>query len=214
MHGPDSTPSYRIPSKQAPTSGRPSQRIFAKQIPVDAGKVTEIWLDVASSTFTKVVVMNDQTVGSWDDDTEYWYSGTSTSIEDVTEIDLGSQAGNYNSTQITSFIGGLSQAFLWTQNIGTGGWTSGTHTPTEDQARLYEAVDPDDNEKKIGLLIEQDSSNNLRAVTWYKQSNTGKIFNTTPESLTFTLVLDDHDEPSTDPQDIESGTWYYAHSGD
>jgi hypothetical protein len=125
---------------------------------------------------------------------------------------MSAESGAYNSTQISSFVSGLSQAFLWTQNIGTGGWEEGTYQPTEDQARLFQAVDPDNNEEKIGLLIEQDSSNNLRTITWYKRSNTGTIFSTTPSSLTFTLVVDGQDQPSTNPEDIESGTWYYTNS--
>ena len=104
-------------------------------------------------------------------------------------------------------------AFSWTQAIGTVGWTSGTYTPPEVQARLYKATDPDDDGKQIGLLIEQDEDDNLRAVTWYKQSNTGKIFDVTPERLSSSLVTNAEEGPSVDPNDIEEGDWYHAHGG-
>ena len=203
MHSPVSTPT---------PSQTPSKRIYAAQIPIDTNKVTEIWLDVANAVFIKIVAMNDLSVGSYASNTEYWYASTAVSIGSHTQLDFGSQSGSYGSTQISQFVGSLNLAFDWTQDIGTAGWTQGTYTPSASVARLYKATDPDDSELEIGLLIEQDEYQNLRGVTWYKQSNTGKAFDETPEQLTFTLVTK-NGQPSTDPADIASGTWYYAHGG-
>mgnify|MGYP000149055088 CR=1 FL=1 len=186
---------------------------YGRQVPVDAQHVTEIWIDLPTSVFIKVVAMNDVTVGSFQSGMEYWYA-SATSLGEEDELDFGSQSGSYTSTQINQFIGELDPVFEWTQEIGTQGWTQGTYSPVADQARLYRAADPDDSQKLIGLLIEQDSSDNLRGITWYKQDNTGKIFDTTPGELTFTVVTNQQDEPSTDPADIDAGTWYYAYSGD
>ena len=186
---------------------------YGRQVPVDAQHVTEIWIDLPTSVFIKVVAMNDVTVGSFQSGMEYWYA-SATSLGEEDELDFGSQSGSYTSTQINQFIGELDPVFEWTQEIGTQGWTQGTYSPVADQSRLYRATDPDDSQKLIGLLIEQDTSDNLRGITWYKQENTGTIFDTTPGSLTFSLVTDQYNQPSTDPADIDNGTWYYAYSGD
>lgn len=206
------TPSQTPSQRMVPSQGRtPSKRILARQIPIDANKVTEIWIDLPSSVFIKVVAMNDvSSVTGFDAYKEYWYAASGTSIEEEDELTFSSQSGSYTSTQINEFVGNLGQVFWWTQNIGTGGWTEGTYQPQSTYSRLYKATDPDDSQKQIGLLIEQNSSNNLVAITWYKQDNTGKIFDTTPGELTFTVVTNQQDEPSTDPADIASGDWYYA----
>ncbi|AKT43789.1 hypothetical protein [Chondromyces crocatus] len=213
MIGPASTPtpsqSFRSTRGEEPT---PSKRYHARQIPVDTSKITEIWLDFGVSVFIKVVITNNLTVGTYASNTEYWYASPSVSVDDATSLDMGSQSGAYGTAQIASFVGSLDLAVMWTQVIGTGGWTAGTYTPTAYKARLYKATDPDDDRQQIGLLLEQDDENNLRSVTWYKQSNTGKIFDVTPEELTFTAVMNAENEPSVDPNDIENGTWYYANS--
>lgn len=205
---PSQSPSQRMLHSQGRT---PSKRIHARQIPVDTQKVTEIWIDLASSVFIKVVAMNDLTVGSFVSNKEYWYAAA-TSLAAEEELTFSSQSGVYNSTQINQFIGELGQAFQWTQAIGTQGWTQGTYQPSATYSRLYKAIDPDESEKQIGLLIEQNSSLALVKITWYKQENTGKIFDTTPTELGFTLVRDAQNDPSTDPADIAIGDWYYTSS--
>ncbi|EYF07232.1 hypothetical protein [Chondromyces apiculatus] len=214
MISPSSTPTPSSSFRSIQGDGQtPSKRVYARQIPVDANKITEVWLDVGVSVFIKVVITNNLAVGSYASNTEYWYASSLVSLGDVTSLDMGSESGSFGSMQIASFVGSLDLAFSWTQAIGTGGWTSGTYTPTEVQARLYKATDPDDDNKQIGLLIEQDEDDNLRAITWYKQSNTGTIFDVTPERLSFSLVTNAEEGPSVDPNDIEEGDWYYAHGG-
>jgi len=58
----------------SPVSSRApqSQTLYAQQVPIDAGKVTEVYLDAMSHIFIKVVVMNDMNIGSYKSNTEYW----------------------------------------------------------------------------------------------------------------------------------------------
>lgn len=197
-------------SSRVPQSKTPSKRLYAQQVPVDTGKVTEIYLDALSAVFIKVVVTNDQTVGGFLSNTEYWYASSAVSVTDAPLITLGSQAGAYDAAQIQQFLGATPLAFTWTQVVGTGAWTKSIYKPTAAQARLFKATDPDDPTRRIGLLIEQDSTNKLKGITWYKQVNTGKAFNVTPTSLSLAPVFDSSGNPSTDPNFITPSTWYYV----
>ena len=199
----------------SPVSSRApqSQTLYAQQVPIDAGKVTEVYLDAMSHIFIKVVVMNDMNIGSYKSNTEYWYAATTVAVADAPQITMGSQSDRYDANQIQQFIGSLPLAFTWTQNIGKTAWTQGTYMPVAPQAKLFKAPDPDDASRQIALLIEQDASNNLRGITWYKQVNTGLACNVMPGSLKLTQVTYRRGMPSVDPSNIAPGPWYYAHGG-
>jgi hypothetical protein len=182
-----------------------------EQVPVSTTKTTEIWIeDQEFDTFIRLIATNDRTVTGFDTDTEYWYTSTDVAIGGVSSLTLHSSSSTYSSNDLNTFIGGFDAAFRVEQDIGTGGWTEGTYTPTASQKRLYKAVDPDNSSYWIAILIEQ-SSNALVGITWYKQSNTGTIFASSPGSLAFTLVTYEGN-PSTNPAHIAAGTWYYVHS--
>ena len=91
-------------------------------------------------------------------------------------------------------------------------WYLGVYEPTSARKRLYKATDPDDANGLIGVLLEQDNQGNLTQVTWYKAKETEVIFQATPSSLEFSLVLDGNSTPSLDPSDIGGWTWYYCPS--
>lgn len=187
--------------------------IIMEQIPVSTNKSTQVWFeDHDHNTFLRIIVTNDRPVSGFSLDTEYWYTSTDISITGVSSITFRSQSGLYSEAALLAYVSGFSKSFETRQNIGTAGWTEGTYSPTATKKRLYKAVDPDNSSHQIGLLIEQNSTNALTAITWYKQTNTsGTVFGTRPTSLVFSLVTYEN-VASTDPSHIASGTWYYAHA--
>jgi hypothetical protein len=184
-----------------------------EQIPVSTNKSTKVWIeDHFSRPFLKIIVTNNRLVPGFDIDTEYWYTSIDTSISGVSSITFKSQSDRYSEEDLVAHVEGSTHAFSTRQTIGTAGWTEGTYVPRGTQKRLYKAVDPDDATKWIGLLIEQDETNALTGITWYKQTNsTGTVFGRTPTSLAFRLVTHEG-SPSTSPSDVASGTWYYHHA--
>ena len=205
--------SDRKPQGDQPPHSNKQPPIIANQVPIDVNKTTEIWIeDGNSDTFIRTIATNNVSVTGYDQDTEYWYTSTDISINDVSQVTLRSASGVYDEEDLEDFVGGYDAAFSTRQDIGTNGWTEGTYTPTATKKRLYKAVDPDNSSNWIGLLIEQDSGNALVGITWYKRTNTsGTVFGTTPASLAFSLVTHEGN-PSTNPAHITSGTWYYAHA--
>ncbi|MCC6526408.1 MAG: hypothetical protein IT373_27420 [Polyangiaceae bacterium] len=185
--------------------------LVMKQFPIDfrAGYITELTFMTGTNVNAKVIATNVTTVGAYASNKEYWYTAGNTSGSSVA---LTTSTSTYTEAQLDTFRGRLPAAFTWTQNIGTGGWTQGTYTPTTGRTnKLYKAPDPDQSGVYIGMLTEQETSTNkLLRTVWYKTSNTGTIWATNPASLTFTQVLDQAGAPSTDPNDIQATTWYYA----
>jgi hypothetical protein len=184
-----------------------------EQVPVSTNKTTQVWImDQDFTTFLRIIVTNNRLVPGFDLDTEYWYTSTDVSISGVSSVTFGSRSAQFSEADLLGYIGGYAQSFATRQTIGTTGWTEGAYSPTATQKRLFKAVDPDDATKWIALLIEQDSTNALAGITWYKQTNTsGTLFATTPTSLAFSLVTHEG-SPSTSPSSIASGVWYYHHA--
>jgi hypothetical protein len=180
-----------------------------EQMPVDSDYISKYWFDAGTvGDLVRIVAMNHQSTTSCSSYTEYHYSGTSLSVGSVSGLTLYGGALNSNTqTAIDDFVGTMSQRLSMAQSPS---WCRGVYSPSGAQARLYKATDPDDSTKMIGVLIEQDTSNRLVQITWYKTTNTGPIFASAPGSLSFSLVTDTNGNPSTDPNDIGGWTWYYT----
>jgi hypothetical protein len=178
-----------------------------EQFPINT-LVTKVVLTASTpGDFMRLVVMNNEAVGSFSSLHEYHYNTTTVSIDDVTAFTMNCGTIPATTGDISSFVGSMSLQF----NVGQApSWTRGTYSPTAARAQLYQATDPDDGTKKIGLLLEQNTSGQLTAVTWYKTQSASSIFATTPSSLSFTQVTDSRNNPSTDPNNIGGWTWYYT----
>ena len=193
---------------------QPARESVKLQVPIDAG-ISMIEFISLDGSLIRLVTTNDvNPAGStYASHTEYW-SMAPISVERNGPLAMEASQKELTAEEITDFLlpsTGWGPVVSIAQVIGTSGWTQGTYVPTGAQKRLFKAVDPDDSNAYIGLLIEQDANDNLTRVTWYKTALTGTIFATTPSSLTFDEVQDSHGDPSVDPRDIDaSATWYYA----
>jgi hypothetical protein len=195
-------------------AAQPARESVELQVPVDA-HVSVIEFVSVDGSLIRLVATNDvDPAGStYASHTEYW-SMAPISVERNGPLAMEASQKELTAEEITDFLlpsTGWGPVVSVAQVIGTSGWKKGTYVPTGAQKRLFKAVDPDDSNAYIGLLIEQDANDNLTRVTWYKTAVTGTIFATTPSSLTFDQVQDRHGAPSVDPRDIDaSATWYYA----
>lgn len=198
----------------ASQGAQPAHESVKLQIPIDPD-VTMIEFTSFDGSLIRLVTTNDtDPVGStYASHTEYW-SMAPMSVERNGPLGMEASQKELTAEEITDFLlpsTGWGPVVSIAQVIGTSGWTQGTYVPTGAQKRLFKAVDPDDSNVYIGLLIEQDANDNLTRVTWYKTALTGTIFATTPSAMTFEQVQDSHGDPSVDPRDIDaSATWYYA----
>lgn len=178
-----------------------------EQLPVD-GSVDKYRFDAGPlGDFARIVTMSNNSTTQRASMTEYHHNDTAISIEDVTSFILRGGTIATSDTAIASFVGSMPQQFTRAQSPN---WTLGVRTPTAARNRLYKGVDPDDSNKMIGVLLEQDTSGYLTQITWYKTVNTGPVFGSLPTSISFSLVTDAYGAPSTDPNDIGGWTWYYA----
>jgi hypothetical protein len=193
---------------------QPARESVKLQVPIDAG-ITMIEFISVDGSLIRLVTTNDvDPAGStYASHTEYW-SMAPISVERNGPLAMEASQKELTAEEITDFLlpsTGWGPVVSVAQVIGTSGWKKGTYVPTGAQKRLFKAVDPDDSNAYIGLLIEQDAKDNLTRVTWYKTAVTGTIFATTPSSMTFDQVQDRKGNPSVDPRDIDaSATWYYA----
>ncbi|UQA60538.1 hypothetical protein [Polyangium aurulentum] len=199
-----------VASQEAP----PARESVKLQVPIDAG-ISMIEFISLDGSLIRLVTTNDvDPSGSlYASHTEYW-SMAPMSVERNGPLAMEASQKELTAEEITDFLlpsTGWGPVVSISQVIGTSGWTQGTYVPTGAQKRLFKAVDPDDSNAYIGMLIEQDANDNLTRVTWYKTALTGTIFATTPSAMTFEQVQDSHGDPSVDPRDIDaSATWYHA----
>ncbi|MEO7331356.1 MAG: hypothetical protein ABI193_22460, partial [Minicystis sp.] len=182
---------------------------YQRQLPVDARQnyVTEVTFTTGAYVAFRGVITNNTTVGSYNSDTEYWYTRSQAL---GSSISMSASANTYTGTQLDSFHSDCTTAYDTTQVVGTSGWTQGTYAAPSGSV-LYRATDPDNGSVSIGMLVTQDSGSELKTIVWYKTANTGTVFATTPSSLSWTQVFDGSRQPSTDPADISSSaTWYHT----
>ncbi|MFO0762665.1 MAG: hypothetical protein U0359_39875 [Byssovorax sp.] len=182
-----------------------------EQFPVDTDVLTILTLYVsdAAADLGRVVVMNNLETTEHSAFAEYYHGNEGLSLHDVGAFTLRADSTAGTEQHIADFVGTFPQHLKVPQPAS---WCRGVYTPTAARKRLYKAVDPDDSTRMIGALIEQDGQGVLQAITWYKTTNTGPIFQSTPTTLNFSLVVDKDNAPSLDPSDIGGWTWYYCQS--
>ena len=180
-----------------------------EQFPVDIKVIRAVRFDTNTyrGDVLRVVVMNDLTADQYSAYHEYHFGNTEISIEDISSFTLRSCTIADTREAIAEFIGSMSTPLDIPQVVS---FSCGIQSPIGDRKRLYKAMDPDDNQKMLGLLIEQDSQGVLTQVTWYKTWEASAAFCSTPETLEFEVVKDENGVPSIDPNDISGWTWYYS----
>jgi hypothetical protein len=179
-----------------------------EQFPVDT-LVRKVWLDThgPGGDLIRIVVMSNHATPRYSAYREYHYGHTDVSVEDITSFTLRSGTIAGTEQAIDDFVGSMPMPLDIPQVVS---FCRGIHSPSGARKRLYKAIDPDDNTKMIGVLIEQDSQGMLAQVTWYKTSEASALFHSTPDSLDFDLVKDENGAPSLDPNDIGGWTWHYS----
>jgi len=179
-----------------------------EQFPVDTRVLRSAVLKITGTgDLVRIVVTNDQETSNCAPHREYHHGNTSISIQTVDGVTLQSGTLEGGQTGINEFVGSFPMHIDSSQFPS---WRCGVYSPSADRKRLYRATDPDDTNKRIGLLIEQDNTGRLVQLTWYKTVGSGPIFQTTPTSLAFDLVKDGNGNASLDPNDIGGWTWYYT----
>lgn len=182
-----------------------------EQFPVDTDVLTNvrIYVDDILGDFLRIVVMNNLSTSQCNAYTEYYHGNSTLSIESVDAFTL--RAGSMAGTQqhIDEFVGSMALHRTIPQPCT---WCRGIYIPTGARKRLYQATDPDDSTRSIGLLIEQDSAGEITQISWYKTTDASAVFRQAPGALDFTLVRDRSGAPSLDPNDIGGWAWYYTTS--
>jgi hypothetical protein len=179
-----------------------------EQFPVDT-KITTVRLEanVGNEDLLRAVVMNDQATSSCSARQEYHYGNANILIDDVTSFTMHCSSIAGTQEAVDAFVGSRPLSLSTSQSAT---WSRSVYSPSGARKRLYKAVDPDDNTKWIGLLIEQDTDGTILHLTWYKTADTRVIFRSAPPTLTFELVTDQNGAPSLDPNDIGGWAWYHA----
>jgi hypothetical protein len=126
--------------------------------------------------------------------------------------------GAITSTGISAFLGSFVVSFSHPRVVSSTAWHNRVRTiPSSRTGRLFVGTHPDDDEKLMGLLIEQDNTSHaVVATTWYRNfapTNT-RIFDQDDFELTLSLVKDGS-TAKTDPT-LSAGTeedWHYTVMG-
>lgn len=203
------------PSRGALALQDPARDAAPLQIPVDS-RFRKLVFAVAGTDVIRTVVTsaNNPTGPLYGAGLEYWSGNDALAVTNLTSLTMTSSTAQLSEADISAFLlpgKSWGPVLGMTQQIGTAGWTQGIYQPTATKRRLFEAIDPDDASRFIGMLIEQDASNTLQRITWYKTALTGTIFAQAPQSLSFSAVLNASGQASTSPTDIDpQATWYYA----
>lgn len=184
------------------------KRIGREQFPVDTKVIRMIRFD-ANGDLMRIVAMNDQSTPSCSAYREYHHGNNSMSIDNVTSFTLRSSTTSCTQQNIDAFVGSMP---LHLDVAQAASWCRGIHEPSVTRKRLYKATDPDDSNRKIGVLLEQDSQGKLMGITWYKTQPSAALFQTTPETLVFEVVKNAENMPSLDPNDIGGWAWYFTTS--
>lgn len=194
----------------------PSDIVDIQQIPVDTSKPTGLQFMHNQLPFIQVLATGDA-VGrgsAFGPRTEYWTGSRSVFATNLTSLQMVTAEVRESDPAMTAFLypnASFGEALTAPQVVTKADWTEGVYRADSLRARLFKAPDPDDPSHSIGFLVEQDARGRLVGTTWYKTGvETGRIFERTPDELTFSAVLDDNDRPTTDPNFIERGAaWFH-----
>ncbi|MDI1480544.1 hypothetical protein [Polyangium sp. y55x31] len=184
-----------------------------EQFPVDVKIVRGVRFETndGRGDLLRIVVMNDRTVAQYAPYREYHGGNAAIFVDDVSSFTLRSSPIEETQQAVEGVLGAMSAPLEIPQVVS---FCRGIHTPSGARCRLYKAVDPDDDTKMMGVLIEQDARGRLEQVTWYKTWSAGAAFAAIPDALEFVLVKDESGAPSLHPNDIGGWAWHYSTSFD
>jgi hypothetical protein len=107
--------------------------------------------------------------------TEYWRK-----VGDLTEVNLnqitylGQSLFDVNNPSLNDFLGGTED---FTCSRINANWTSAArHVESTRASSLYSMINPDDSNTRMGLTIETDGNNALRAVTFFRHGTAAPEF--------------------------------------
>ncbi|MFT3770963.1 MAG: hypothetical protein QM820_36560 [Minicystis sp.] len=106
----------------------------------------------------------------------------------------------------------LGVAFSCRREVRAGDWSNGlVRIPDGAKGHLYATPHPDDDRLWLGLLLVTDETDQLRFSAWYRNAppdDTGRAFSATRWSQPLTPVVDEHGNPTVDPNVLAQGDWY------
>lgn len=194
------------------TSIEPDGHRAERQIPIDPDYALLLTFtdDSVNTGVVKVVATSDLSTlpTGFSARTEYWYA-TSTAAGATHDLTM-TLAKTQSSSAISDFVSGLTLSKELVQDIDQSDWSEWT-TGDNSTGMLWKADDPDNTGEQIGLYLKYDSSGRLSDIAWYRETlnSNGTVFLSTPSELTFTPVLH-NGNPSTNPNHIYAGTWYFS----
>lgn len=178
-----------------------------EQFPVDVKIIRGVWFETPAGDLLRIVVMSDNKTARHSAYREYHYGTNAVAVDDVTRILMRSRPLELSQQAIDSFAQGMSEPLDVPQVVL---FVQGVQSPIGAKCRLYQATDPDDPTKRMGLLIEQDDHGNLQRVTWYKAWPAAAAFQNVPAMLAFELVTDADGVSTLDPNKIGGWAWYFS----
>ena len=180
-----------------------------EQFPVDIKVVKGIRFETDFGDIMRIVVMSDCATQQCSAYREYHYGNAAISVNNVRTMIMRFDKLEASDQVIGAFSAGMSTPLDIPQVVS---FHRGTVAPATPCSRLFKAIDPDDETKRLGLMIEQDVQGNLARVTWYKTWEANGAFRKTPEQLAFEWVLDDRCVPSVDANVIGGWAWHLSTS--
>lgn len=146
-------------------------RVIPAQTPPDVKVIISRGED---ELLIKLVSLGIASRGSYLADTEYWRHHHDIN-EEALDVEVLTMAcedlGNVTTAaQVNAIFGDFTVSFSHDRVITAAGWSQGAREiPNGRRAFLFSGPDPDDEEKQIGVLIEQSvATDAIVAVVWYK----------------------------------------------
>lgn len=205
----DELPFLRPGLKYAPggTAVEPNGKMHRRQIPVDPDKVMLIqFSDGNDNPLIRVVVTGEELPAGWTGlttRTEYWYTIT-TSPPSLSELNMTIQSTT-DQRAADDFIDGWTFSLSCGQLQGIANWPAWS-SGINNSGTLLQTPDPSGSDTYMGLYLQYQSNGKLTKYAWYRLTllTDGYAYELTSPPSAFTALN------STDPNTMESGSWYYS----
>jgi hypothetical protein len=152
-----------LPSDSHTPRGDGETKIW-EQFPVDVKTVRGVRFETndGRGDLLRIVVMNDRAIAQYGTYREYHGGNAAIFVDDVAAFTLRSSRIEETEQAVEGMLGAMSTPLEIPQVVR---FCRGIHTPSGARCRLYKAVDPDDDTKMMGVLIEQDARGRLERIT-------------------------------------------------
>lgn len=167
----------------------------------------------------KMAGVGGVSIGRYSGNTEYWRWGSQADLGGVRSMQLVAGVLGTTEEAVDAFFAPFTNELTHPRVIQASDWLKGAREiPFGRTGHLFCAADPDDDTKKIALLVEQSRPGVIEALAWYKTwiRADSQIWGASSavETLAFERVTDDAGNPSTDPRHITPDvTWYHTVMG-